>query len=514
MAIRQGKYIDITSGVGGKSAVANREFIARIFTANPLCEYNRVYEFDSADAVMSFFGSSSEEYAHAAKYFGFVSKTISKAKKISFFRWLNKPNPATLYGEVNASTDMGAYRALDDGSGIVVKLAITYVAPDGDTETDDIIAQMVNDDFTSLSAVANYLKNYIDTTTEYNAECSFVDGKMRLSVAPRNAEDSRTIIGISFIETPIIRLLGVAPSQSPRMVEYIDTKSPAETASMSDALSDNYGSFYFIDTLTRQQAREIALWNQTKNYKYLYIAASAGYTNDSGGLTGDIELWADKETGLGGIAGTCLLSYKNKNDCIEALASALFATTDYSRTNSTKTFMYQQDDSIPASITNDSCANTLDALFVNYMGITQSAGGLIKFLQNGFNMDGVDSAVYCNEVWMKAGFWTSIMNLFLAVEKVPANDEGAGMIKTVMMDTVTTALRNGTIQPRKNLTVTQKAYIGQILGDTEAWKNVFNNGYVLDITIENVNDQYICKYLLVYSKGDAIRKVEGSDILI
>ena len=87
MAIRQSKYIDITSGVGGKSAVANRELIARVFTTNPLCGIGHVYEFDNADNVMAYFGSSSVEYKYAAKYFGFVSKNISKAKKISFFRW-------------------------------------------------------------------------------------------------------------------------------------------------------------------------------------------------------------------------------------------------------------------------------------------------------------------------------------------------------------------------------------------------------------------------------------------
>ena len=57
-------------------------------------------------------------------------------------------------------------------------------------------------------------------------------------------------------------------------------------------------------------------------------------------------------------------------------------------------------------------------------------------------------------------------------------------------------------------------YIGQVLGNTDAWQDVYSNGYVLNIAIEKDGNRYVGKYILVYSKGDSVRKVEGSDILI
>jgi hypothetical protein len=499
MAIRQEKYIDITSGVGGKSAVSTRELIARIFTPNPLCKPKTVYEFNDADSVMQFFGASSIEYKHATRYFGFVTKNISKAKKISFFRHLANDINAS----VESTLEINDYSA---NGNIVMSLTTS-----GGGESYDIPMDL--GEYDNVNDVANALLLKIQPTV--NCTVDVVDGKyIKVSVTTLADGTSARVLEISF-SGDVADTIGISANSNPNVAVYVQGLSPMGTASLSDSISDNYGSFYFVgSTITKEEAREVALWNKTKNYKYLYIVGRTGYTNDNGVLVGDVKEWADKDSGIGGITGSALYAYKTTSDCIEAIPAALFATTDYSRANTTKTFMYQQEDAIPAAITNDANANELDALYVNYMGVTQSAGGLIQFIQNGFNMDGVDTAVYCNEVWMKASFWTAIMNLFLAVEKVPANDDGAGQIKTVMMDTITTALRNGTIQPRKNLTITQKVYIGQVLNDTEAWKNVFNDGYVLDIVIEPVNDQYIAKYILVYSKGDAIRKVEGSDILI
>lgn len=504
MAIRQSKYIDITSGVGGKSAVSDRELIARIFTTNALCGFGHVYEFNDADSVMAYFGSSSDEYKYAVKYFGFVSKSISKAKKISFIRWASSAINPYIAGTAQCDTVIANYI----GSNGKLKFLL------GETATEVTVSLSGVED---LEGVATAIQTAVAAQWP-GSTVAIQNGRVTITLPTSVTEVVNGIeaSAVSPEQHDLATLLGVVKSASPVLSNYGAIETPAEAAARSDGISDNYGSFFFVGTTvpTKTEARAVAEWNHAKNYKYLYIVGRQGYTNAVGGLVGDVTEWADKDTGVGSFVGTTLWAYKSSDDCIESLPAALFATTDYSRANSTKTFMYQQNDSIQAAITNDACANMLDALHVNYMGVTQSAGGLIQFSQDGDNMDGVETSVYCNEVWMKAKFWTAIMNLFLAVEKVPANDDGKGMIKTVMMDTITTALKNGTIQPMKTLNVTQKVYIGQVLNDTDAWKNVYTDGYVLDIVIEQENNRYIAKYILVYSKGDAVRKVEGSDILI
>ena len=514
MAIRQSKYIDIVSGVGGQSSVSDRELIARVFTTNPLVGIGHVYEFNDADSVMQYFGSASQEYKYAAKYFGFVSKNVSKAKKISFFRWsADASNPyITSGGQI--STTVSKYTGSNKKIVLVLGESTYEISVDftGASDMSDIATAIQ----TAISEFEIEVGSDETETPFAGMTCAIESGKMTITL-PGTVTD--VVYGCKTAEVTsgqddLATLLQIAASQSPVLSNISTGETPVEAASRSDSLSDNYGSFFFLGGVDKASAREIAEWNKGKNYKYLYIVGRQGYTNAVGTLVGDVKDWAAKDTGLAGYTGTTLWAYKSESDCIEAFPAAMFATTDYSRTNSTKTYMYQMNDSIQAAITNDRCANDLDALNVNYMGVTQSAGALIQFSQDGNNMDGVETSVYCNEVWMKAKFWTAIMNLFLAVEKVPANQDGAGMIKTVMMDTITTALRNGTIQPKKTLDITQKAYIGQVLDNTDAWQDVYSNGYVLDVAIENDGNRYVGKYILVYSKGDSIRKVEGSDILI
>ena len=513
MAIRQTKYIDITSGVGGASAVSDRELIARVFTTNELCGIGHVYEFKDLSSVMEHFGSTSAEYKTAAKYFGFVAKDIVAPKKMSFFGYSTAAKNAYVQATVPYEATYSKYE--DSNCKLKLRLGIRTV----DIPVTFTSITSVNDVFSAVAAAISAVEGFNGTT------CTVPESpgsKVRITFPSGIQEE---ILGFQKADTTtddqddLAVLLGVGMSADPVTSNYTAGETPLEALVRSDGISDNFGSFYFLepttdDEVSKSDARDVAAWNMAKNYKYLYIVGRQGYTTAQGGLEGDVADWAAKDTGLKGYVGTTLWAYKTKDDCIESLPAALFATTDYSRANSTQTYMYQMNDLISAAITNDKTSQKLDDLNVNYMGVTQSAGGLIQFTQDGNNMDGVETGVYCNEVWMKAAFWTAIMNLFLAVKKVPANDEGAGLIKTVMMPIITTAIKNGTIMPRKPLTTTQKVYIGQVTGNSEAWMDVYNDGYTLEINIENVDNRFVAKYILVYSKGDAVRKVEGTDILI
>lgn len=89
-----------------------------------------------------------------------------------------------------------------------------------------------------------------------------------------------------------------------------------------------------------------------------------------------------------------------------------------------------------------------------------------------------------------------------------------GIIKGV----INVAKNNGTIIPEKDLTSTQKAFITSLTDDSDAWRNVYSEGYVLDSKVALVKDgdaeHYEYQYMLIYAKGDSIRKVVGTHTLI
>ena len=116
MAIRKEKYVDITSKLGGASVAARRSLTGRVFTASPALGFHQIAQFHDATEVMEFFGSDSKEYKFAVKYFGFVSKSATKAEMISFAGWGGSNNEA---GRTYKTYDIAVNDATLTGGGVV-----------------------------------------------------------------------------------------------------------------------------------------------------------------------------------------------------------------------------------------------------------------------------------------------------------------------------------------------------------------------------------------------------------
>ena len=74
------------------------------------------------------------------------------------------------------------------------------------------------------------------------------------------------------------------------------------------------------------------------------------------------------------------------------------------------------------------------------------------------------------------------------------------------------AISNGCILIGKYLTENQILEIRQIAG-AGAVDAVQSVGYYIDVRIIFKKKKYICKYILVYAKGDTIEKVVGQHYL-
>lgn len=203
------------------------------------------------------------------------------------------------------------------------------------------------------------------------------------------------------------------------------------------------------------------------------------------------------------------------NDTIAGfMPVAGIAAVDYNRVNGAIDLMYQQFDT-EATVKSSADKKTYDDLNVNYYGQTEQAGNLVSFYQNGVLLGSIKKiGVYANEAWLKDAFVADILNLRLSLDSLPASQTGVGLVLGVMMNTVNQALENGVMLAGKTLTQTQKDYITNLTGDDSAWLKVQSAGYYLDANLVNENDEYKVSFLCVYSKGDSINYVDGTDILI
>ena len=122
-------------------------------------------------------------------------------------------------------------------------------------------------------------------------------------------------------------------------------------------------------------------------------------------------------------------------------------------------------------------------------------------------------------MWFKDAAGAKIMELLLSLARVSANATGRSQLIAVLQSVIETATFNGTISIGKPLNTTQKLYIGNLTGDANAWQQVYRLGYWIDCTLQSYvttdgRTEWKAVYTLIYSKDDAIRKVEGSHVLI
>lgn len=502
MPITIKKYVDIVSGVGGVAQVAQRELIGRIFTDNDLLPVGSLVEMTTLEDVGVFFGTTSEEYKRATLYFGFVSKNITKARKIAFAR-VNLADEAPRITGGKTLAPLAQWQAITTGA-----LTLTIGGVTLDASALDFSAAVSYADVAAIIQTAVRTGTgavFTAATVVYNASArrfDLVGGATGVAAittdVPPVGVDIRAVLNWVPTSDPIT---------GPRYSDGAVAQTPVDAVTASATASNNFGSFLFVPSLTLEEITDLAAWNDTENVAYMYTVRV---------LAADVSSYVEA---LADYSGVCLtLVDGTADDFPEMLPMIVQAATDYSRRNSVVNYMFQQAELV-ATVTDTSTSNAMDAARVNYYGQTQQAGAKIAFYQRGYMLglssDPLDMNTYSNEQWLKDKAVSSLLSLLLALGRVSANEEGRAQVSAqLQQDVITPALFNGTISVGKELTTTQRAYITQVTGDPDAWRQVQGVGYWLDVEIVLDGSEYKARYILIYSKDDAIRKVEGSDILI
>ena len=493
MTINIKRYIDITSGVGAGATVRERELIGMLFSSDPKVPIDSVVTFENASDALNYFGSGSEEYKRAVFYFDFVSKTITSPKKISFARYSPEATSAQIFG-VRSTSTVASWKTVTSGNLIMTVGENTANLSGLDFSAVTTLADVASTVQTALRAVTGFESatvSYEPLTTSYVFSLG-TTGSTTISVT---TSDVATRLGWN----------GALTIFSPGT----NAEEPIDAFTRAADRNNNFGSFLFINSLTDNQIVQVAQANSSRNIEFMYCIP----TTES-----DAESLA---SALLDISGTAISLTAIVGEYDEMAPMILLAATDYSRRNATINYMFNEFN-LTAKVDSSSLADFYDGIRVNYYGVTQTAGQQITFYQRGIMGGGstmpVDMNTYCNEMWLKDACAARILSLLLSMPKVSANAEGRGLIITILQDAIDQALYNGTISVGKTLSTQQKLYITNQTGDPDAWYQVQSIGYWLDCSIApytttDSRTEYKATYILIYSKDDVIRKVEGTHIL-
>ena len=495
MAISQTKYVNIISHVGGAEIVSQRELIGRIFTSSILVPVDTVIEFSGGaiaalKSVGEYFGITSDEYARASDYFSFISKKGTQPSKISFANAATEATSAQLIGLSNHAS-LDSLKSFTGGNLVIDYGENTYA--------------LTNINLSSATSLSDVASSILSGDAASALTCSY-DATLGRFILSAQDSDSGTVTGVEIRVSPTLLSESLGLSRGIYQ-PGTDARTKVEAVSYTTEVSNNFLSFMFIDTVSSGEAAAIASWVDTQNVRYMFCM-NATSESDATSLASVLGVYT-------GVA----LSYDPENK-VQIVPMSAFAAVDYTRPNAAINMMYQQHPAVTASVSTDAMSTSLDNIRVNYYGRTQQAGQWIDFYQKGVLMGEIsDMGVFVNEAWLKDAISSSILNLRLALDTLPATSVGEGMVKAQISNVISMALTNGVINPGKTLSSTQKAYIAQVSGDSEAWLAVQTAGYWLGTEIIREVDQsgvesYKVHYVLIYAKGDAINFVDGTDILI
>lgn len=499
MAISKSRYVLITSGVGGEAVAGRRELIARVMTTNTLAPTDSILEFGGGATtalknVGIHFGTTSAEYAFASKYFGYISKDAIQPNKISFARYsLEATAPQLISTQVG---QLAQLKAIANGS---FKISMGGVS----TDLTGINLTAVNSLSEVATAIQDAIQGYGDGGALFTgATVTFTNGAFVLTGGSTGSAVI-TVAEPATEGTDISSLIGWSLATNPVVSVGMDSETLSEALSRILNTNDNFGSFCFLTTLTTEQITEVAQWTNAQNVSVLY---SQAVTSSN---------YAEIQTAVNGLNGVGLTLNNSY------MPMSILASVNYDNPNAATNYMYNSFPSDVPSVTSDTMADTYDKVKVNYLGATQQAGKLIAFYQRGVLQGDIsDMGVYCNEMWLKDAISTDLLNMFLALKQIPANNSGKATVRSIMVPVCESAKLNGVIQVGKELTSVQKAYITSLTGDNEVWREVEQSGYTLDIDIVqtvNANNgltEYKVDYTLIYSKGDSIKSVTGTNILV
>jgi len=496
MALRQDRYVSITSGVAGAAAVRDRELIGRLFNDNPLIPTNAILEFTDPDTVGQYFGTNSPEYLRAIFYFGFISKTLSAPQKLSFARYAKALAPPRIYGG-KITSSLADFNAINAGT-----LNLTVGGENAVLVAIDLHAAA------SFAAVAAAIQAAIRGA----AGGQFAAATVTYDGVGQKFTYSSTVNGAADVAAPtgtVAPLLGWTQADTV-LSPGADVTDIATALANSAAISTNFGSFAFIPALSQNEAVAAGQWADASDVLYMFCL---GFPDLATGQA----LFA----AMLGLSGVAMTYAPTVGEFDELEPMMIEAATDYTRRNSTQNYMYQQFPLTP-KVTTDTLADALDAIRANYYGVTQANGQSLSFYQTGVMLGDptapVDQNTFANESWLKSHAAAELLSAFLALPKIPANATGRAKLLAILQGPINDALFNGTISVGKPLTTIQKLACTDITGSDKAWMQVQTIGYWVDVVIApvvvNGVTKYQAEYTLVYSKDDVIRKIVGVHALI
>ena len=486
MAIPARQIVDVSPRVIN-AGVPDLAMSGLLLTKNALCLYPDM-TFTSANAVGKWFGMDSDEYKAASKYFQSYDNSFKKPANIKFGKRVNSALAGSLIGGSAASLAVlktitaGTFKITVDGTEVTVSSLDLSSA----TSQSDVATALAAKITGATVAYNSNLNAFIITSSTTGATSE-------VSVATEvSSGTTATLLGLT-AATGAVAIAGMA--------------AMSESANMT-AIAEADGNWVGFTTLyDALDAEVIALaeWNAEQKVEFLFVphtdTAADTVPSNASNLPNSLKTLNVEGTLL--VFGSVDLS---------VLVLAINASIDWNRNNGLPSYAFRTQSGLAATVTDETTANNLLSMRVNYYGRYASRVEDFTFLYDGKMIGGTFNFVdaYIGNIWLRNALQNAVLNGLQSVPRTPYNTDGYTQIRAWCADPINRGINNGAIQKGVKLSESQKAQLFAEIGIDVA-DDIFTDGYYLVVNDPGAQarqnrESPVCG--LWYTYGGQVNKVE------
>ena len=482
MAIPARQIVDVTPRVIN-AGVPDLAMSGLLLTKNALCIYPDM-SFSSATAVGAYFGYDSDEYKAALKYFMGYDNAFKRPDTLKFARRIDVDVAGELIG--GSAAKLSDLKAITAGS--------FSIDVDGTTVN---VTGLDLSSVTTQSDVATALQAKITgTTVTYNSNLNAF-----IVVSATTGENS----SVSVATGTSADALGL--SSATGAVAQAGMAAMSEDANMTAiARADgNWVSFTTLYSADDDEIIALAEWTNNQKVEYAYFP----YTDSQGNTVPSNQNNLPNVLKNADYEGTVLL-FGIVDHAVAAMS--IWASVDWNRYNGLPTMAFRSQNGLAASVTDETIAENLLSMNVNYYGRYASRVEDFTFFYNGKLVGGdfgfIDA--YIGNIWLRNALQNAILNGLQQVARTPYTDAGYNQIRAWCLDPINRGLNNGVIQAGLNLSEAQKAQLYNEIGQ-DVSEQIYTDGYFLLVEDPGAQARVeretpVCG--LWYTYGGAVQKIE------
>lgn len=460
MAIPASQIVNVTPrliAAGGTDLVMN----GLLLTQNaliPLTDF--ALTFTSADAVGDYFGTTSDEYLFAVRYFLGYDNSFKKPRALmvaprvasAASGWLRGGKVTASLADLQAVTDGGMSVTIDGTAAALASIDLSAT-----TSYSDIAAALT----TALSGAGTV--TYSSFTRAFLIASNTTGSTSSVTFATAGASG-----------TDLSALLNLAEGTGAILSPGMDAMDAAANLEAVRTASDNWVTFSTVYAADDDEILALAAWATGKGVDYLFVPWSVDAELLDATSTTSIAalLKAANAAATTGVYGTAAYA---------AFVMGAAASIDWDRINGVINFAHKGQSGLAPNVTDGQTAAALEANDWNFYGnyATRNDNFYLFFPGVMFGQYGFIDP-YINAIWLKNVIQVSCMTGLAASGRVPYNEAGYALIASWLVDPVNRARRNGTIDVGVTLSASQKAQLIQEAGE-DISEELFVNGYVIRI---------------------------------